>query len=93
VQVETRAESAWFQRLKLNHKSTAVKVCLNFSLARPCPKILSEALGGNCATTVLATLRLGEWERSAAVMDLVGAAGRAPTFPAGAYTRPLFSST
>ena len=37
---------------------------------------MSEALGGNCATTVLATLRLGEWERSAAVMDLVGAAGR-----------------
>ena len=44
-------------------------------------KVLAEPLGGNCATTVLATLRLGEWERSAAVMDLVGHARRAPTFP------------
>lgn len=44
-------------------------------------KVLAEPLGGNCATTVLATLRPGEWERSAAVMDLVGHARRAPTFP------------
>jgi len=44
-------------------------------------KVLAEALGGNCYTTVLATLRPGEWERSAAVMDLVAHARRAPTFP------------
>ena len=44
-------------------------------------KVLAEPLGGNCATTVLATLRLGEWERSAAVMDLIAHARRAPTFP------------
>ena len=44
-------------------------------------KILAEPLGGNCATTVLGTLRMGEWERSAAVMDLVANARRAPTFP------------
>ena len=44
-------------------------------------KILSEPLGGNCATTVVGTLRLGEWERSAAVMDLLENARRATTFP------------
>ena len=44
-------------------------------------KILSEPLGGNCATTILGTLKLGEWERSSAVMDLVGHARRAPCFP------------
>jgi hypothetical protein len=44
-------------------------------------KVLAEALGGNCATTVLGTLRLGEWERSAAVMDLVASARRAATYP------------
>jgi hypothetical protein len=44
-------------------------------------KILSEPLGGNCSTTILGTLKLGEWERSSAVMDLVGHARRAPCFP------------
>jgi len=44
-------------------------------------KILSEPLGGNCATTIVGTLRLGEWERSAAVMDLLENARRASTFP------------
>ena len=44
-------------------------------------KVLSEPLGGNCATTIVGTLRLGEWERSAAVMDLLDNARRATTFP------------
>ena len=44
-------------------------------------KVLSEPLGGNCATTIVGTLRLGEWERSAAVMDLLENARRATTFP------------
>ena len=44
-------------------------------------KVLAEPLGGNCATTILGTLRLGEWERSAAVMDLIDHARRAPCFP------------
>ena len=42
-------------------------------------KVLSEPLGGNCATTIVGTLRLGEWERSVAVMDLLDNARRATT--------------
>jgi len=44
-------------------------------------KVLSEPLGGNCSTTIIGTLRLGEWERSAAVMDFLENARRAATFP------------
>ena len=44
-------------------------------------KVLSEPLGGNCSTTFIGTLKLGEWERSAAVMDLLENARRATTFP------------
>jgi hypothetical protein len=34
VQVEPRAESAWFQRFKLNHDTVLASFAFNFSLRR-----------------------------------------------------------
>lgn len=44
-------------------------------------KLLSDALGGNCLTAMIGTLRQGEWETSAASLKHLAAARSMRSFP------------
>ena len=47
----------------------------------PLTKILSEALGGNCNTLAIGTVRDGEWETSLNTLQYLGALRRVQNFP------------